>query len=218
MAERRGALTAEEARRSADRVAFFSDAVFAIAITLLVLGVRVPAGLSDRGFDQALGALAPDLLAFLLSFFLIALYWSKHHRAFGVIVRADGMLVFLNFLFLLFLVFLPFPTSLLSEYATRPEVLLIYAGTNLGAASLSALVWLYAWRGHRLVPAEFDLRVAAEGTARAMVLPAGFLLSLPLALFAPPEVSWILWALLVPLAGVAGRAYRSRSRRGGLKE
>ena len=214
MQERRGSLTAEEARRSADRVAFFSDAVFAIAITLLVLGIRIPPGLSEVRFNEALRALGPDLLAFLLSFFLIALYWTKHHRAFGLIVRADGVLILLNFLFLLFLVFLPFPTSLLAEYRNRPEVLLIYAGTNLGASSLSAIVWLYAWRGHRLISSDLDLRAAAEGTARALVLPAGFLISLPLAVLAPPVACWVLWALLVPLATVAGKAYRARARRG----
>ena len=88
---------------------FFSDAVFAIAITLLVIELSVPENLTtDEQLRAALAALGPNLLSFFLSFAVTAVWWLSHHRLMRVVEHTNGMLVFLNFVLLGAIVFLPF--------------------------------------------------------------------------------------------------------------
>src|SRR5215831_18592806 len=99
-----------------ERLIFFSDAVFAIAITLLILEIKVPdkeflkdhGGISDATIFHELKLLIPKFLGFLLSFYLIGLYWSIHHRMFGFVTTYDRPLLLLNLIFLLFIVLMPF--------------------------------------------------------------------------------------------------------------
>ena len=91
-----------------ERLILFSDAVFAIAITLLVIEIRIPDkhemqlhdGVSDKALLHALGLLVPKFLGFLVSFMLIGLYWTIHHRMFGFVTGYDRKLLFLNLVFL----------------------------------------------------------------------------------------------------------------------
>src|SRR5437660_9370808 len=97
-----------------DRLMFFSDGVFAIAITLLVLQITVPIpGLSEHQLGDALRHLGPKYFGFVLSFLVIGRYWMAHHRVFEYIKRFDMPLVWLNLAFLLLIAFLPFPTAVL---------------------------------------------------------------------------------------------------------
>lgn len=95
-----------------ERLVFFSDAVFAIAITLLIIEIKVPSlhGLpvSDDSFLHAFSLLLPNLVGFALSFFIIGLYWSLHHRMFGYVTDYNGKLIWLNLLFLFSIVLMPF--------------------------------------------------------------------------------------------------------------
>src|ERR1044071_9433000 len=93
-----------------ERLILFSDAVFAIAITLLVIEIKIPdkefirdhGGISDTALSVALGHLVPKFIGFLISFLLIGLYWSIHHPMFGFATSYDRKLLFLNLLFLFF--------------------------------------------------------------------------------------------------------------------
>src|SRR5262245_21540132 len=108
-----------------ERLILFSDAVFAIAITLLVIEIKIPEverdQLSDNALLGALGHLIPKFIGFIVSFLLIGLYWSVHHRMFGFVTNYDAKLRFLNLLFLFFVVLMPFSTGFYSEYA-GPEL------------------------------------------------------------------------------------------------
>jgi uncharacterized membrane protein len=106
-----------EAGRELDRIVFFSDAVFAIAIIILVLDIRVPDGLSSTELPDQVLNLGPKYLSFLISFLVLAIYWQAHHRVFRPITGYDRRLVWLNFLFLMAVDFWPFPTSLLGGTA-----------------------------------------------------------------------------------------------------
>lgn len=132
------------------RIESFSDGIFAIATTLLVLGIRVPM-VEDANLMNSLIALSPNFLAFVLSFLIICVYWVGHHTMFYYIKSVDRTLLWLNNFFLLFVVFLPFSASLLGEYPFNNLSLTVY-GINLIFINLSStLFWIYSTAKHRLV-------------------------------------------------------------------
>ncbi len=102
-----------------ERVTFFSDAVFAIAMTLLVIDVRLPAipNASENSLAQALVDLLPNYIGFAVSFLVIARFWIGHHRLLDMLATADPKLVRANLTLLLVIAFMPFPTAVLSNYA-----------------------------------------------------------------------------------------------------
>lgn len=186
-----------EAGRELDRIVFFSDAVFAIAITILVLDIRVPYGLSPAELPAEVLGLWPKYLSYVVSFLVLAIYWQAHHRVFRPIRGYDGTLVWLNFLFLMAVAFLPFPTSLLGEYGREQVSVVIYAA-NAAVASLllSAISW-YAGRGHRLVPPDHDDEESKIRRLQGLAVPAVFLASIGVSFFSPMAAmySWLLLAI-----------------------
>jgi uncharacterized membrane protein len=129
---------------SISRLEAFSDGVFAIAITLLILEVRVPAGAHDVG--GALLHIWPSYLAYVTSFLTIGVIWVNHHSVFTLLSRADRTLVFLNTLMLLVVAFIPFPTRLVAEFLRKAhgerDAALAYTLTFV----LLALVFQVWWR------------------------------------------------------------------------
>lgn len=101
-----------------ERLTFFSDAVFAIAMTLLVIEIRVPHlhELSEQRLGTALLKLLPNYAGFLSSFFVIGRFWVGHHTLFGMLRAADSRLVWSNLFLLAAVAFMPFPTAVFSEY------------------------------------------------------------------------------------------------------
>jgi uncharacterized membrane protein len=183
-----------EAGRELDRIVFFSDAVFAIAITILVLDIRVPDGLSPAELPAQVLSLWPKYLGYAISFLVLAVYWQAHHRVFKPIRGYDGTLVWLNFFFLMAIAFLPFPTSLLGEYGGQRISVAVY-GANAAAASLllSALSW-YAIKGHRLVAHDLDEEQGRLRWLQGLAVAAVFLASIGVSFFSPTAAmySWLL--------------------------
>jgi uncharacterized membrane protein len=148
---------ADEAEQSKEtgRVEAFSDGVFAIAITLLVLDIKVPRDLPESArLLDALLAQWPAYFAFVTSFATIGIMWINHHRLFTLIKRSDQMLLVLNSLLLLGITFVPFPTALLSEYIGEPDqqvAALVYSGTFVVTAICFNLLWRYASYKNRLL-------------------------------------------------------------------
>ncbi len=125
-----------------ERLTFFSDAVFAIAITLLVIEIRPPVihGASEAALQEALLGLIPNYVGFVVSFFVIGRFWLGHHRLFGQLARADDRLVFANLLLLLGIAFLPFPTAVFSEYVNLRTATFLYAAWLIVLGALNANV------------------------------------------------------------------------------
>jgi uncharacterized membrane protein len=182
-----------------DRIVFFSDAVMAIAITLLVLELKAPeAGGNAVGeLWTRLLALAPKYMGYLVSFWVIALYWVAHQRCFRYIRRFDRRLIFLNFLFLMFIAFLPFPTALLfSNAIVTPSVALYSAVAAAMGLSLDA-VWLYAVRHGFVVPGIRPTLI--RDISLNLLLPSAvFIASAGMAVLSP-KVAMYAWLLLVPV-------------------
>jgi uncharacterized membrane protein len=134
------------------RIEAFSDGVFAIAITLLIIEIGVPHIEGGESLAEKLGDLWPSYGAYVLSFVMIGIYWANHHWFFKLFVRTDHIFLVLNVLFLMAIAFLPFPTAVLGEYldndAERQTAVSLYALGLLLPALSWLLVWLYAnWRG-----------------------------------------------------------------------
>src|SRR5437868_2713927 len=121
----------ENTALSFERILFFSDAVFAIVITLLVLELKVPV-IDREHFTESLlrhdlFELLPKFLGFIYSFFIVGMMWIEHHRIFRFITHFDFGLIWRNLLFLLFVAFVPFPTALFSEFYFSQTAFILYA-------------------------------------------------------------------------------------------
>jgi TMEM175 potassium channel family protein len=182
-----------------DRLVFFSDAVMAIAITLLVLDIKVPeaAGGSARDLTRAVLGMWPKILGYIVSFWVIALYWVAHHRCFRYIRKYDRRLMYLNFLFLMFIAFMPFPTALLFSSSARTAPVVLYAGTAAGMGLSLALLWIYAVR-RRFIPADMPREVVRDIGLNLLLPPVVFLLSAIAAAF-NANLAMYLWFLLIPV-------------------
>ena len=129
-----------------ERLVFFSDAVFAIAITLLIIEVRVPrlpAGASDSDYVRALVELTPSFIGYGLSFAVIGTFWASHHRVFASTVRHDSRIVAWNLALLAAIAFMPFPTAFISASAGARVPALLYCATLIVAGLLNMrVVWI----------------------------------------------------------------------------
>ncbi len=152
---------AKEDEKETGRTEAFSDGVFAIAITLLILEVRVP-HVEEGGSSllAALGELWPSYLAYLISFLTIAVMWVNHHHMFKHIRRVDNRLLFFNSLLLMMITFVNFSTALLAEYIGKPEqqtATLFYTGTMVVNAILFNVLWRHASTNGRLLGKNADM-------------------------------------------------------------
>lgn len=204
--------TAAERRqeRDLDRLVFFSDAVMAIAITLLVIDLRLPALppiTTDAELRAALGDLAPRLFSFFLSFAVIGLWWLNHHRFFGSVARLDSGLLVLDLAFLGTIAFLPFPTSILGG-TTLPSSVALYALTNAVIGYLIVGMRFYADR-HALLDPTVPLDAYRRRTDRSLIAPTVFAMSIPLAYVATVLAAWswnLVWIVTLILRRLRGPA------------
>lgn len=183
-----------------ERLMFFSDAVFAIAITLLVLEIKVPereAIHSAGALMQALGALLPKYFAFFLSFLVVGYYWVMHHTMFRYIRRWDDWLVAINLVLLLCVAFLPFPVALFGSFRHYAPALVFYAASLAVTGIVQSVLWHYATRGRRLVDPHLDRHTVRLVHFRSLALPAVFAISIPLA-FVGPIWAMLSWLLVAP--------------------
>jgi uncharacterized membrane protein len=189
-----------EVGRDRDRIVNLSDGVFAIAITLLVLDIRVPdipENLVNSELPGELLSLWPKYLSYFLSFVGISTFWTIHHSIFRPIREYDRTLLYLNFLFLMLVAFVPFPTSLLGEYGNHQLPVAIYAATlAVGRLLLTAIHW-YSTRDDRLLDEAQDPRTVRFFLIRGLTIPAIFLLSIGISFF---SVSAAILSWLVMLA------------------
>jgi uncharacterized membrane protein len=149
------------------RIEAFSDGVFAIAVTLLVLELKVPQLAEEAGNGELWSALLsrwPSYAAYLVSFMTILIVWVNHHRLFTIIQRADSRFLFINGLLLLVVTTIPFPTALLAEFFERPSASVacaLYSGMFVLLALAFNAFWHYARRHRLLGPSVSGAQVAA---------------------------------------------------------
>ena len=152
---------------STARLEAFSDGVFAIAATLLILDVRLPAdGSVAHGFLH----IWPSYAAYALGFVTIGIMWINHHTVFGCIDRVDRTFLTINVLFLMLIAFVPFPTRVLAEHLQHDAkaAAFVYGLTMVLMAILYNVLWFYAATGRRLIAADADQRTVT-GISRAFM-------------------------------------------------
>jgi len=154
---------------SKGRLEAFSDGVFAIAITLLVLDLTVPRGHPDGGLWAALGRQWPSFFAYLVSFLVIGIIWVNHHAVFDRVRAVDRAVLFANLALLLFVSVIPFPTRLVAEFLTRTAdaraAVAVYSAVMLGMALSYTALWLVITREAGLLHAHLD-RAAQRAAIR----------------------------------------------------
>jgi uncharacterized membrane protein len=201
-----------EAGRDRDRIVNLSDGVFAIAITLLVLDIRVPdipESMVAKELPAALISLWPKYLGYFLSFVGIAVFWTIHHSIFRPIRSYDRTLLYLNFLFLMVVAFVPFPTSLLGEYGDHQLPVAIYAATlGVGRLLLTAIHWYSTRRGDRLLEEAQDPATVRFFLIRGLTIPAIFLLSIVISFFSVGAAVWTWFVMIAIDAVVVHRRFR----------
>jgi uncharacterized membrane protein len=193
--EHKGNLTSidPDSEKLQGHISAFTNAVFAFAITMLILDIRLPEGISKANLPSALVSLWPNYLAFLISFFVIGLYWSTYIRLLKEIVRTDRTLIWLILLFLLFIVLIPFSTYLISLYLTQLTVI-IYAAIVACAGYIHTILRVYAGRNHRLVSEKYSSRHIERNITLSLIAPICFTISIGIAFLnsLAAQLSWIL--------------------------
>lgn len=190
--------------RQTERVVFFSDAVFAIALTLLVIDLKVPEVDNGETSLDVVVSLLPAFLGYVISFAVIAVNWLGHHRKFRVITGFDSRLLQLNFLLLFLIAFVPFPTSLLSQYPREIMSVVLYASV-VGLLNLAQLaMWSYAF-GHGLMDESVDRDMYRYVRRSLLVVPIVFGLSILVAVFWDPNIAMYFWLVLVPVSIIVPR-------------
>ncbi len=166
-----------------ERLILFSDAVFAIAITLLVIEIRIPElkgdeKLTDNILLHKLAALIPKFIGFLISFLLIGQYWMVHHRMFGFVINFNQRLLWLNIFFLLSIALMPFSTGFYSEYAGAPVLTpVIFYTSNIALLGIiNFFMWRYLSKPHLKLTENLTPRLAKYSSLRAITVPAVFII------------------------------------------
>jgi uncharacterized membrane protein len=190
-------------RRDVDRVVAFSDGVFAIAITLLVLSINVPE-VPDNHLRQALEDLVPFVFTYALSFLIVGLYWLAHHRLFRSLERVDRTLLWLNLLVLGVVVIIPVPTELLGRYGETTLATVVYSASMTIAGGAMVLLGWYV-RHANLAP-RTSHEAAVLGTWRGAIPPIVFGVSIPIA-FVDPALAKFFWIAIWPCNVVLERRY-----------
>ena len=146
-----GMTPVEERRGDPDRVKTFTDGVFAIIITILVLEIGVPADLPEQSLRDAIGQTGPELLAWVISFLVVGMYWVWHRDLFNQVRFVNRDVVWLNLLFLLPAALIPFAASVLGEYHEEPIALHLYGAVLIATALLRWLLYAYVMRRPKLL-------------------------------------------------------------------
>jgi uncharacterized membrane protein len=188
------------------RVLAFSDGLYAIAMTLLIVSVGVP-NVADKesvgDLADALDDLQPEFISFFISFAVIGRYWVAHHQFVSLLAAIDRSFIWLNLTYLMFVAFLPFPTALLGDYIDNPLSVSIYA-TNVAVVSgMEVVLFRHAHRA-RLLERQLPANIYRYGVVVSLSPVAFFVASIPIA-FASTAVALATWFLVVPFGVLSNR-------------
>ncbi len=182
---------------STHRLEFLQDGVFAIVMTLLVIEFHVPEAHTQAELAEKLAAMWPMLLAYVVSFANLAVFWVGQHLQFHYIERVDRVMLWISLTFLMFVALIPFSTALVSEDMAFQLPYIIYGINLLVIGSLSFLGWHYATKHHRLTDHDVTPALIRGVKLRVKVAPAIALLAILLSFYSM-RLSLALY-LLIPI-------------------
>lgn len=161
------------------RLENFSDGIFAIAVTLLVLNIKIPDahGLTNSGLNRALLAMLPHVLTFVFTFLVVGVFWVGHHRIFSFVKVLDSGLLWFNIIYLMFVAILPFPAAILSENPFLPSSIIMYCVSLTIIASMHFLFMGYIM-SHKSVKNDILTKsVLRSGLKNAYVGPVSYIVA-----------------------------------------
>lgn len=177
------------------RLEAFSDGVFAIVITLLILDIRFPE-VEYSEFKEVFASLVPRILAYVMSFIIIGLYWVVHHNSMHAMRKTDRGFLWLNILLLLCVSFIPFPTSLLGRYPFQAGPIIVYGSTLILCNAVGYIMLLYVhYRPHLAVP-EFSEQYLRRHTPVYAVVNGLYLVAVLVA-HPLPLLSYLIYVVVV---------------------
>jgi uncharacterized membrane protein len=188
-----------------DRMVYFSDAVFAIAMTVLVLSIRVP-DVPDSRLGNALRELMPSIWSYFLSFAVIGLFWLAHHRMFRYVERVDGLALGLNLALLALIAIFPFPTDVLGRYGDRALGTMIYAAAVTAVGLAFSTLWWHVSHTPGFLRRGTSRKHVVQAQLRSVTIVVVFALSIPIALWSPDAAKYF-WVLAIPLRLALSRRY-----------
>lgn len=181
-----------------DRIVSLTDAVLAIVMTLLVLGIVVPElSRSEAATElpKRLLELLPDVWAYAISFIILGFFWVGHTDQFRYIKRADRTLLWITIFYLMSIAFIPFSTDLIGEYGDQPISEIIY-GINIIIVIIWAyLLWKHATKEHRLVDSDLDSKFITRMSRRIIVGAIVYMIAIAVS-FLSTQASLILFILI----------------------
>lgn len=209
----------EDKTPTENRFVLLCDGIFAISITLLVIDIKLPDGLSEAQFNQALRTeLFSAILFYAITFFVIAGYWRLHHQMLHIMKRLDNRFITLNFVFLAFIAFFPAASGFLGLSHLYTSIVIIYTLTIAGCGFSALAMWLYATWHRRLVDpfltredvVSFSIRIARASFYFCLTL---LLLLIPVVREKQPfDVFWS-WLLLPVFSFLVHQVSRGRVTR-----
>ena len=179
------------------RMILFSDAVFAIAITLLVIEMKIPeidkTILTEHLLLEKVSELIPKFVGFLISFMIIGLYWTIHHKLFGFVINYTPKLLWLNLLFLLAIALMPFSTGIYSEYIFKllKTPVIIYVSNIVYLGIMNFVLWRYVCHPKRKLTEGLSKPLANYYSYRAIAIPIIFIVMAMVYLFLPKMAIYI---------------------------
>ncbi len=182
-----------------ERLILFSDAVFAIAITLLVIEIKVPEisidSLNEDALIRSLWHVFPKFTGFLVSFLIIGLYWTVHHRMFGFVVAYTQRLLWLNLLFLMVVALMPFSSAFYSEYIIHlyKSPVMLYVANISSLGIMNFILWKYIANPKHKLTEGLSQPVARYYSLRAIAVPTIFVIMGIVYFFSPK------FAIVIPM-------------------
>ena len=194
-----------------ERVAFFSDAVFAIAVTLLIINIHVPVsvgtGTALARFGRGIGRELGTLVSWALSFYVVGRVWIGHHTLFRYLRRIDQRLMGLNLLFLALVAFLPYATAVLGDWGDTSPGTAFYAASIAAVGLIQGALWFHARRAGLTTP-DLSPELSKAYLLSLLTLPVVFLVSIPVA-FLSPVAAQVMWGVIAVFRNVIRRRIQS---------
>jgi uncharacterized membrane protein len=175
----------------------FSDSVFAIAATLLVVNLRVPnlAGMTTRQSTLQLTWLWPQLLGYATSFAIIGVLWINHHALFHFLKKVDRVSLIINLGLLMCVAFIPYPTALMAQYGRNRAVVMLFGSTMATAGFVFSALWFYAVKQYVRSEPHIDQRFIRDASLWTLGYPVSYVLATVLVVV-DPRLSIALYAII----------------------
>jgi len=185
-----------------ERLINLTDAIFAFAITLMVLELTVPEVTGNAVATELSTPLIsewPTFLIYIISFIIISEWWMAHHHIFQHIKKIDRTIIILNFLFLFFITLIPFHTSLIIRYPEAPVAVIFYAMTQALAGLILCLLWWYATKDRRFSESDLSQGIVDYRLTRLVLGSGVFFVSIGIAIINTylAELSWVVIGILL---------------------